>query len=115
MMVPTHAGHIGTKLDEAETAGTNAAVALDVIHQQSKVAVSEPYTSSVASILTKFDKTLIIHEAKDQIDTLIHPAFPKLDVCDRRFLCRIAKKLGCQFCAKESIAVSALIGVPGIN
>ena len=115
MIVTSHAGHIGTKLDEAETAGTNAAAVLDVIHQQSKETVSEPYTSSVASILTKFDRTLIIHEAKDQIDTLIHPAFPTLDVCDRRFLCRIAKKLGCQFCAKESIAVSALIGVPGIN
>ena len=115
MMVPTHAGHIGTKLDEIETAGTNAAVALDVIHQQSKETVSEPYTSSPASILTEFDKTVSIHEANNQISTLIQPAFPTLNVCDRRFLCRMAKKLGCQFCAKESIAVSALIGVPGIN
>ena len=102
MMVPIHAGHIATKLKEVETTETNAAVALDVIHQQSKETVSEPfYTSSPASILTEFDKTVSIHEAKNKIITVIQPAFPKLDVCDRRFLCRMAKKLGCRFCADE--------------
>ena len=91
MMLSTHAGHIGTKLEEVETVGTDPAVVLDVIRQQSRETVSEPYTSNLASI----------HEAKDQITTLIQPAFPTLNVCDRRFLCRMAKKLGCQFCAKE--------------
>ena len=91
MMLSTHAGHIGTKLEEVETVGTDPAVVLDVIRQQSRETVSEPYTSNLASI----------HEAKDQITTLIQPAFPTLNVCDRRFLCRMANKLGCQFCAKE--------------
>ena len=101
MMLSTHAGHIGTKLEEVEAVGTDPAVVLDVIRPQSRETVSEPYTSNLASILTGFDKTVSIHEAKNQITSLIQPAFATLNVCDRRFLCRMAKKLGCQFCAKQ--------------
>ena len=97
-METSRAEHVETNLEKVETTGINAAMALDVIHQQSKETVSEPYRLGAAS---KFAKTVNTHDAKNQIPTLIQPAFPMLNVCDERFLCRIAKKLGCQFCAEK--------------
>ena len=100
MMDTLHARHSATKLEGAGIAGTNAPVIFEVIHQQSKETVSEPNRSGSASIFTKFGKTANTHDVKYQIHTLIQPAFPTVDVCDRRFLCRMAKKLGCQFCVE---------------
>ena len=57
--------------------------------------------SGFASNLTQSGKMVKIQEAENQITTLIRPSLPVLDICDQRFFCRMAKKLGCQFCAEK--------------
>jgi len=52
---------------------------------------------------TKFGKMVKIQKAVNQITTPMQPSQLTLDICDQRFLCRMAKKLGCQFCAKKSL------------
>ena len=42
-------------------------------------------------------------ETANLIVTPMPPSQPVLDICDQRFLCRMAKMLGCQFCAKEQL------------
>lgn len=83
----SHTGHIAEKLEESETA---------------KKAVRELHRSGCASNLTECSKTVKIQEAENQITSLMRPTQPVLDFCqNQRFVCRMAKKLGCQFCAKK--------------
>ncbi len=44
-----------------------------------------------------------IREAVNQSTTLKRSSMPILNICDQRFLCRMAKKLGCHYCANKSL------------
>ena len=93
--------HAGREAEEAETAEESAVVVLYDTHEQAEEAISNLQRSEFASNLTEFGKMVKIHEAEKQITTLMQPSLPVLDICDQHFLCRMAKKLGCQFCAND--------------
>jgi len=57
--------------------------------------------SAVVALCDKSGERIKIQEAENQITERMRPSLTVLDICDQRFLCRIAKKLGCQFCAKK--------------
>ena len=80
------------KLSTDKTVGETAA-ALQVALQAKHFGVMQVHN-------TESGKMVKIQEAENQITTLIRPSLPVLDICDHRFFCRMAKKLGCQFCAK---------------
>ena len=80
-----HAGQIAEKLKGSETA---------------KEAVREIQKSGFANNLAEFGKMVKIHAAENELTTLMLSSQP-VDICDQRFLCRMAKKLGCQFCAEK--------------
>ena len=61
------------------------------------------------STLPEMDKAVEIREAKNRVITPVRRADPGLDCCDQLFVCRMAKKLGCRFCADESAVVSASV------
>ena len=61
-------------------------------------------TTAKSAAVARSDKSgerIKIQEAENQITDRMRPSLAVLDICDQRFLCRIAKKLGCQFCAKK--------------
>ena len=57
--------------------------------------------SAVVAPCDKSGEKIKIQEAENQITERMRPSLTVLDICDQRFLCRMAKKLGCQFCAKK--------------
>ena len=57
--------------------------------------------SAVVARADKSGKRMKIQEAENEITERMRPSLAVLDICDQRFLCRMAKKLGCQFCAKQ--------------
>lgn len=59
------------------------------------------------STFPEMRKTVEIREASSWVITSVRPADPGLDCCDQLFLCRMAKKLGCRFCADKPAAASA--------
>ena len=60
------------------------------------------HAGDIAEKLEKAE-TSEIHESVNQSTSLMRPSIPLLSICDQRFLCRMAKKLGCQFCANKSL------------
>ena len=57
--------------------------------------------SAVVVLCDKSGERMKIQEAENQITERLRPSLAVLDTCDQRFLCRMAKKLGGQFCAKN--------------
>ena len=88
-------------LEESELAEKSAVVALFDTHEAAQEAVRELQRSGLASNLTECGKRVKIQKAENQITTLMRPSQPVLSICDQRFFCRMAKKLGCQYCAKK--------------
>ena len=74
-----NAGQLAERLEESETTAKSAVVAL----------------------CDKSGERMKIQEAENEITERMRPSLAVLDICDQRFLCRMAKKLGCQFCAKQ--------------
>ena len=96
-----HAGQIAEKLEESESAGTSAVLAPDDTHESAGKAVRELQRSEIASNVTVFGKTVKVQDVVNEITPLMRSSQPVLDICDQRFFCRMAKKLGCQFCAEK--------------
>ena len=95
-----HAGQIAEKLEESETAQTSAVVALDDTQEAAEEAVREIQKSGFANNFTAFGKMVKIHVAENELTKVMRSSQP-VDICDQRFLCRMAKKLGCQFCVEK--------------
>lgn len=53
------------------------------------------------SKLTDSGKMEKMQKAERQIIPLMPPSESALDICHQRIICRMAKKLGCQFCATK--------------
>ena len=89
-------------LEESETEDKSMIVTLFDNREAAEEAVRELQKSGRASKLNVFGKMLEIQEAENRITTLMRPSPPVVDFCrNQHFLCRMAKKLGCQFCAKK--------------
>ena len=94
-------GHIAEKSEESKTADKSAVIAVYDTHVEAEEAVRELQISGFARNLTEFGKMVKIQEAENQITTLMMPSQLALDICNQHFLCRMAKKLGCQFCVQQ--------------
>lgn len=99
MTLKAHAGHIADKLEESEMAEKSAVVARHDAHEAADESIYVRQRSGFASNLIKM---VNIPEAEYQIITLMETSQQDIDFCrNTHFLCRLAKKLGCQFCAKK--------------
>ena len=97
-----HVRHIAERLEETETAEKSAVIALYDTPEAAEKAIRELPRLGCASNLTEFGKRWMIQEAENQIPTLVQSSQPVLDFCrNQRFICRMAKKLGCQICARK--------------
>jgi hypothetical protein len=96
-----HAGHVSATMAESATAEMSTIVVVGNNYEESEEGVRELQRSGFACDLIEFGQMVKSQETENQIATLIGPSQSALDVCDRRFVCRMAKKLGCQLCAKK--------------
>ena len=90
--------HIAAEREGAATAESFAVVALCNSHHQGAESATECRPSGVASNLIEFGRMGRVHEAVNLSPARAQPAV--LDCCDQRLICRVAKKLGCRFCAE---------------
>ena len=101
IIMQAQTGHIAEKSEESKTADKSAVIAVYDTHVEAEEAVRELQISGFARNLTEFGKMVKIQEAENQITTLMMPSQLALDICNQHFLCRMAKKLGCQFCVQQ--------------